>query len=58
MEEAHTTALAKRAVGRIPSTKLVELPDLGYAAQIQDPANFHKVLLRSLLSRSSNKTTN
>jgi pimeloyl-ACP methyl ester carboxylesterase len=42
--------LGKRAAQRIPSSTLVEFPELGHAPQIQDPATFHQALLRGLLS--------
>jgi pimeloyl-ACP methyl ester carboxylesterase len=52
-ELGHYPELAKQAVARIPGAKLVEFPDLGHASQIQDPAAFHKELLRGLQRLSS-----
>jgi pimeloyl-ACP methyl ester carboxylesterase len=52
----HYPDLAKQAVTRIPNAKLVEFPDLGHAPQIQDPAKFHKALLKGLLPPSMGHT--
>ncbi len=40
--------LAKEAAARIPHAKLVEFPALGHSPQIQDPAAFHRELLKGL----------
>jgi pimeloyl-ACP methyl ester carboxylesterase len=42
--------LGKQAVARIPGAKLLEFPDMGHAPQIQNPATFHKALLKGLLA--------
>jgi pimeloyl-ACP methyl ester carboxylesterase len=44
----HYPQLAQSAAARIPGAKLIEFPDLGHAPQIQDPAAFHKALLKEL----------
>ncbi len=44
----HYPQLAQAAAARIPGAKLIEFPDLGHAPQIQDPAAFHKALLKEL----------
>lgn len=44
----HYPELANSAAKRIKGAKLVEFPDLGHAPQLQDPAAFHKVMLRWL----------
>jgi pimeloyl-ACP methyl ester carboxylesterase len=44
----HYPQLANAAAARIPGAKLIEFPDLGHAPQIQDPAAFHKALLKEL----------
>jgi pimeloyl-ACP methyl ester carboxylesterase len=46
----HYPELAKQAVARIPGARLVEFPDLGHAPQIQNPATFHRALLKGLLA--------
>ncbi|MBN3725893.1 alpha/beta fold hydrolase [Burkholderia sp. Ac-20379] len=40
--------LAKQAAAAIPHVRLVEFPDAGHAPQMQDPAQFHAVLLKGL----------
>jgi pimeloyl-ACP methyl ester carboxylesterase len=40
--------LGREAEKRIPNAKLIELPKLGHAPQIQAPAQFHGELLRAL----------
>src|SRR5207249_894827 len=40
--------LGKEAARRFPHATLVEFPELGHAPQIQDPAQFHKALLKGL----------
>jgi pimeloyl-ACP methyl ester carboxylesterase len=41
--------LAKQAAQRIPKATLVSFPDMGHAPQMQDPARFHRALLKGLL---------
>ncbi len=40
--------LGKEAVKLIPQGTLVEFPGMGHAPQIEDPAGFHKALLKAL----------
>jgi pimeloyl-ACP methyl ester carboxylesterase len=40
--------LAKLAHERISGSTLIEFPDAGHAPQMQDPAAFHKALLKGL----------
>ena len=40
--------LGREAAQRFPHATLVEFPGLGHAPQIQDPAQFHKALLKGL----------
>jgi pimeloyl-ACP methyl ester carboxylesterase len=40
--------LGREAARRFPHATLVEFPGLGHAPQIQDPAQFHKALLKGL----------
>lgn len=41
--------LAKRTANAIPKSTLVTFPEMGHAPQMQDPAQFHKALLKGLL---------
>ncbi len=41
--------LARRTAGAIPKAKLVAFPEMGHAPQMQDPAQFHRALLKGLL---------
>eukprot|EP01114_Cavostelium_apophysatum_P003235 TRINITY_DN13020_c0_g1_i1.p2 TRINITY_DN13020_c0_g1~~TRINITY_DN13020_c0_g1_i1.p2 ORF type:complete len:110 (+),score=17.20 TRINITY_DN13020_c0_g1_i1:2-331(+) len=40
--------LAKHTVHRIPKATLVSFPEMGHAPQMQDPAQFHRALLKGL----------
>lgn len=44
----NNTELARRAVRRIASAKLIEFADLGHAPQIEAPERFNEVLLQWL----------
>lgn len=46
----HYEQLGKQAARTIPHATLVEFADLGHAPQIQDPAAFHRALLKGLAS--------
>jgi pimeloyl-ACP methyl ester carboxylesterase len=41
--------LAKRTASAIPKATLVAFPEMGHAPQMQDPAQFHRALLKGLL---------
>lgn len=41
--------LARHTAHRIPRATLVTFPDMGHAPQMQDPARFHRELLKGLL---------
>ena len=41
--------LAKQTAKSIPKATLVSFPDMGHAPQMQDPARFHRELLKGLL---------
>jgi pimeloyl-ACP methyl ester carboxylesterase len=41
--------LAKQTAKRIPKATLVSFPDMGHAPQMQDPARFHRELLKGLV---------
>jgi len=41
--------LAKRTAKSIPKATLVSFPDMGHAPQMQDPARFHRELLKGLV---------
>jgi pimeloyl-ACP methyl ester carboxylesterase len=47
--------LGKLTRDAIPNATLVEFPDLGHAPQIQDPAAFHRELLRGLAEAGSKR---
>ncbi|WP_083444523.1 alpha/beta fold hydrolase [Herbaspirillum rhizosphaerae] len=46
----HYETLGKQAARSIPRSTLVEFADLGHAPQIQDPAVFHRALIKGLAS--------
>ncbi|MGI4719926.1 MAG: alpha/beta fold hydrolase [Janthinobacterium lividum] len=41
--------LAKKTAGAMPKATLVTFPEMGHAPQMQDPAQFHKALLKGLV---------
>ncbi len=41
--------LAKRTAAAIPKATLVTFPEMGHAPQMQDPAQFHRALLKGLV---------
>ena len=41
--------LAQQTAKRIPKATLVSFPDMGHAPQMQDPARFHRELLKNLV---------
>lgn len=47
----HYSVLGKQVAKLIPNATLVEFPDFGHAPQMEDPKNFHKILLQWLASK-------
>ena len=48
----HYSHLGKQVAKMIPQATLVEFPDFGHAPQMEDPENFHKILLEWLAKQS------
>ncbi|KAF3998451.1 alpha/beta fold hydrolase [Glaciimonas immobilis] len=53
----HYAVLGKQIAGVIPQSTLVEFPGLGHAPQMEDPDNFHKVLLKWLAGYQTGKAS-